>query len=150
MALKHHVPPVVNDLLYALMGLDGKYVQARLVPGTAGGGRALTFVVAGHFDPSLQDLVSRVLPFWCVPGLGWCPEIQSPSNRDVHLGLRQRVLPLVTVGCALSEALHPGTTRSDHRDCSRSRQAYVLRHAGGKRRGLLAAACLGFCGWPGA
>lgn len=60
---------MVNDLLYALMGLDGKYVQARLVPGAAGGGRALTFVVAGRFDPSLQDLVSRVLPFWCASWL---------------------------------------------------------------------------------
>ena len=60
---------VVNDLLFALTGLDAKYVQARLVPGSGAGGRALTFVVAGRFDPSLQDLVSRMLPFWCAAEL---------------------------------------------------------------------------------
>lgn len=55
---------MVNDLLFALMGLDGKYVQARLVGGERGAGPALTYVVCGRFDPSLQDLVSRILPFW--------------------------------------------------------------------------------------
>ena len=57
---------VVDDLLYALMGLDGQYARARLVERDGGGGRRLTYVLEGHIDPSLHDLASRILPMWCV------------------------------------------------------------------------------------
>ena len=64
---------VVDDLLFALMALDGRYARARLVDRDSGsgggaqgpGGRRLTYVLEGHFDPSLHDLASRILPMWC-------------------------------------------------------------------------------------
>ncbi len=62
---------VVDDILYALMGLDGKHARARLVDrdscgGGGGSNRRLTYVLEGHIDPSLHDLASRILPMWCV------------------------------------------------------------------------------------
>ena len=65
---------MVDDLLYAILGLDGQYARARLVDRDSGGGiaggsgRRLTYVLEGHIDPSLHDLASRILPMWCVPG----------------------------------------------------------------------------------
>lgn len=64
----------MNDLLYAFMGLDGKYVRAVMVqpqdqaPGAAPdgvrAGPCVTFVVAPGLDPCLHELVERVLPLW--------------------------------------------------------------------------------------
>ena len=67
--------PVMNDLLYAFMGQGGTYVRAKMVPsasspegdGAAEGGMpslALTFVVEGDLDPSLLEMVERLLPIW--------------------------------------------------------------------------------------
>ena len=88
-------PTVLNDLLYAFMGLDAKYVRARLVPnarapseppspssppgpgarvgagagpGCTASGPALSFSVAGGLPPCQQELVERVLPIWWVAG----------------------------------------------------------------------------------
>ena len=84
----------MNDLLYTFMGHGGTYIRARLVSapsagtggapsvstpvagslenggggeagGGGGGGRPmLTFVVAAELDPSLHEMVERVLPMW--------------------------------------------------------------------------------------
>ena len=64
---------VVNDLLYAFLGLDGRYVRARLVGPSAGalaaggpgrhGGR-LAFVLDAQMDAASHELVGRVLPIW--------------------------------------------------------------------------------------
>ncbi len=80
---------VVDDLLYALMGLDGKHARARLVDrdsggaGSAGSGsnRRLTYVLEGHIDPSLHDLASRILPMWCVRSNGCRRGVGVPTNR---------------------------------------------------------------------
>ncbi len=69
----------MDDLLFALMGLDGRFARARLVErdgpsdggGTSGRGRRLTYVLEGHFDPSLHDLASRILPMWCAMHYTW-------------------------------------------------------------------------------
>lgn len=62
------LPTVLNDLLYAFLGLDGKYVRARLVPAPStappGTGPALAFVLAPGCEPCLAELVQRVLPIW--------------------------------------------------------------------------------------
>ena len=70
---------VMNDLLYAFMGLDGKYVRARLMPpapatvaggssgnslGGGGGGPSLAFCIEGSLEPCLQEMAEKVLPIW--------------------------------------------------------------------------------------
>ena len=99
---------MVNDLLYALVGLDGKYVQARLVAGERGTGRALTYVVCGRFNPSLQDLVSRILPFWCA---NWAEQGPEQGSGSVHVPL---------------EALN--RLQPAHRECTRLPRASISTH----------------------
>ena len=69
----------MNDLLYAFMGLDGKYVRAHLLPPANGGGAAaaangdpagpansssIAFCIEGSLEPCLQEMAEKVLPIW--------------------------------------------------------------------------------------
>lgn len=55
-------PAVMDDLLYAFMGLDGKYARARRVDEPDGA--HICFVLEAKADPSLQELATRMLPIW--------------------------------------------------------------------------------------
>ncbi|KAK9817974.1 hypothetical protein WJX72_005158 [[Myrmecia] bisecta] len=51
---------VVDDLLYAFLGLHGTYVAACVSEGR--GGQQLQYVVEGQLEPALQELATRLLP----------------------------------------------------------------------------------------
>ena len=67
---------VMNDLLYAFMGQGSTYIRAKMVdslaPPSDGGppspsspaSSALMFVVEGDLDPSLHEMVEKLLPIW--------------------------------------------------------------------------------------
>jgi hypothetical protein len=69
-------PAVMNDLLYAFMGLDGQHVRAVLVPGSAPiqgaevsdsgsiSGPSISFQLATALQPTSHELVQRLLPLW--------------------------------------------------------------------------------------
>lgn len=66
---------VVDDLLFAFLGLSGTYVRAR--PVSAPGGARLGYEVAarGQLEPALQEMAARMLPIWWVLAscawIGW-------------------------------------------------------------------------------
>ena len=49
---------VVEDLLYVLVGVDGRYISAQPLTGRQG----RTFLVDPNLDLSIRELVSRILP----------------------------------------------------------------------------------------
>ena len=49
---------VVEDLLYVLVGVDGRYITAQPLTGR----QSRTFLVDPSLDLSIRELVSRVLP----------------------------------------------------------------------------------------
>jgi hypothetical protein len=53
---------VLDDLLYAFMGLDGKYVRATRVDQPDGA--HITFNLETRADSCLQELATRMLPIW--------------------------------------------------------------------------------------
>lgn len=55
----------MDDLLYAFMGLDGRYARAKRVDQSDGA--HITFMLEARADPSLQELATRMLPIWYVP-----------------------------------------------------------------------------------
>lgn len=55
---------VMDDLLYAFMGLDGKYARAKRVD--QADGAHIIFALEARADPSLQELATRMLPIWYV------------------------------------------------------------------------------------
>lgn len=56
---------MLNDLLYVFLGVDGQYVRACKTD--MPGGAHVSFAVDGRMDPSLLDMVNRILPIWWVP-----------------------------------------------------------------------------------
>jgi hypothetical protein len=67
------LPAVMNDLLYAFMGLDGKYVRAKLVdssrpgggpPPSSGQSYTIAYTIQAALEPCTLELVERVLPIW--------------------------------------------------------------------------------------
>lgn len=54
---------VIDDLLNAFMGLDGKYARARRVDQPDGA--HIKYTLEARADPSLQELATRMLPIWC-------------------------------------------------------------------------------------
>jgi hypothetical protein len=57
-----HQPAVLDDLLHAFSGLDGRYVRARLEDGP--GGARVAFALHGRPDAALRELTARMLPLW--------------------------------------------------------------------------------------
>ena len=60
---------MVDDLLYAFLGLSGTYVTARLV--AAPGGQRIGYAVdaatggsGGRLEPALLEMTARMLPIW--------------------------------------------------------------------------------------
>lgn len=49
---------VVEDLLYVLVGVDGRYITAQPLTGR----QSRTFLVDPNLDLSIRELVNRVLP----------------------------------------------------------------------------------------
>lgn len=49
---------MVEDLLYVLVGVDGRYISAQPLMGRQG----RTFLVDPNLDLSIRELVSRILP----------------------------------------------------------------------------------------
>lgn len=49
---------VVEDLLYVLVGVDGRYVAAQPLAGR----QSRTFLVDPNLDLSIRELVNRILP----------------------------------------------------------------------------------------
>ncbi len=54
---------VMDDLLNAFMGVDGKYARARRVD--QADGAHISYALEARADPSLQELATRMLPIWC-------------------------------------------------------------------------------------
>lgn len=65
------VSAVLDDLLYAFMGLDGKYVRATRVDQQDG--VHISFSLETKADPSLQEIATRMLPIWCALSFFNCP-----------------------------------------------------------------------------
>ncbi|BDA43053.1 Gamma-tubulin complex component 2 [Coccomyxa sp. Obi] len=57
-AVQEHI--LMDDLLFAFMGLDGRYAHAKRVD--QADGAHITFVLEARADPSLQELATRMLP----------------------------------------------------------------------------------------
>lgn len=74
---------VVDDLLYAFLGLSGTYVRAR--PVNAPGGARLGYEVAprGQLEPALQEMATRMLPIWCAGQLAWASLLRLPMRPSV-------------------------------------------------------------------
>lgn len=53
---------VMEDLLAAFMGLDGRYARARLAGSMPH--PHLSYCLEGRPDPALHELVTRMLPIW--------------------------------------------------------------------------------------
>ena len=49
---------IVEDLLYVLVGVDGRYITAQPLTGR----QSRTFLVDPNLDLSIRELVSRILP----------------------------------------------------------------------------------------
>lgn len=49
---------IMDDLLYAMMGIQGRFVQAKVV----GGGKNMEFTVDSSLDTPMRDLVKQMLP----------------------------------------------------------------------------------------
>lgn len=66
----HLLPPslqesvIVDDLLFAFMGLDGKYVRVKHVPATGRTTPQITFMLDASLAKATAELVERVLPIW--------------------------------------------------------------------------------------
>ena len=54
---------VVDDLLHAFLGLDGKYIRAHTVKRAQG--EHIVFAVDAPMDPSIREMAARMLPLWC-------------------------------------------------------------------------------------
>lgn len=55
-------PAVLDDLLHAFSGLDGRYVRAALEEGR--GGARVAYALHGCPDAALHELTARMLPLW--------------------------------------------------------------------------------------
>ncbi|KAL2913523.1 gamma tubulin complex Spc97/GCP2 subunit Alp4 [Polyrhizophydium stewartii] len=51
---------IIEDLLYVLMGLDGEYISR--IPPPDGRPEIPSFSVDGHLEPSISELVAKILP----------------------------------------------------------------------------------------
>jgi hypothetical protein len=73
---------VIDDLLYAMLGMDGNFVHLRKLTGEDGN-PSVAFEVDGSLEPALQEMVERLLPIWYIPppppGLLSCPHNLGPS-----------------------------------------------------------------------
>jgi hypothetical protein len=63
---------VLDDLLHAFSGLDGRYVRARLEDGP--GGARVAYALHGRPDAALRELTARMLPLW------WAPRPHRPAH----------------------------------------------------------------------
>ncbi|XP_043912715.1 gamma-tubulin complex component 2 [Protopterus annectens] len=58
MSLSAQEQTIVEDLLYVLIGVDGRYITAQILPGR----QNCSFIVDPTLDMSMKELVNRILP----------------------------------------------------------------------------------------
>lgn len=69
----------MKDLLFALGGEDGDIVRLHVVR-DEGGRPQVAFAVSESLEPSLQEMVERLLPVWCLPSLSSRLSLHFPST----------------------------------------------------------------------
>ncbi len=67
---------MLDDLLHAFSGLDGRYVRARLEDGP--GGARVAYALHGRPDAALRELTARMLPLWWAQRPRSQPSLRMP------------------------------------------------------------------------
>lgn len=68
----------MDDLLHAFLGYDGRHCRAARCE--APGGARVCYALEADADPSLAELVRRMLPIWCARGRPVHPEFSDPTT----------------------------------------------------------------------
>jgi hypothetical protein len=86
---------VIDDLLNAFMGLDGKYARARRV--NQPDGAHIKYTLEARADPSLQELATRMLKQATLYQISGPRTYYSWSNGGLWVSCGQQLLVMIVI-----------------------------------------------------